>query len=139
MNGTSRAVVRGRLERDAGGFAAELQRLGYTPLSAALQLRLAAHLSRWLAGAGLAVTALPEQAAGEFLTARRAAGYTQYLHMQSLGPLLGYLRGLDAVPPAPAVTPLTPAGDLLAGYHRHPVSARGLAAATSAHCGRPVP
>ncbi len=138
MHRASRVNVTGPLEPYAGGFAAELQRLGYTPLSAALQLRLAAHLSRWLAGAGLAVTALTEQAAGEFLTARRAAGYTQYLHMQSLGPLLGYLRGLDAVPPAPAVTPLTPAGDLLAGYQRHLVSERGLAAGTCANCVRLV-
>src|SRR5260370_32189750 len=142
MHGASGVTVPGPLEPYAGGFAAELQRLGYTRLWAARQLRLAAHLSGWLAGAGLAVTALTEQAAGEFLTARRAAGYTQYLHMQSLGPLLGYLRGLDAVPPAPAVTPLTPAGDLLAGYQRHPVSERGLAAGTCANSvrlGRPVP
>ena len=133
MHRTSRVNVTGPLEPYAAGFAAELQRLGYTPLSAAMQLRLAAHLSRWLAGAGLAVTALTDHAAGEFLTARRAAGYTKYLHVQSLGPLLGYLRGLDAAPPAPAAAPLSPAGDVLAAYQRHLVSERGLAAGTCAY------
>ncbi len=41
--------VIGPLAEHADGFRAELARLGYTPLSAASQLRLAAHLSRWLA------------------------------------------------------------------------------------------
>ena len=36
------------------GFCAELARQGYTRDSAGIQLRLMAHLSRWLAGEGLA-------------------------------------------------------------------------------------
>jgi hypothetical protein len=40
--------VTGPLAEYAGGFRTELARLGYTPLTAAAQLRLMAHLSRWL-------------------------------------------------------------------------------------------
>jgi integrase/recombinase XerD len=46
--------VTGPLAPYAEGFAGELARLGFTALSARDQLRLAMHLSRWLAGAGLA-------------------------------------------------------------------------------------
>ncbi len=41
--------VVGPLEPYAEGLACELARLGFTELSAGGQLRLAAHLSRWLA------------------------------------------------------------------------------------------
>ena len=40
--------VTGPLAEYADGFRAELARLGYTPLTAACQLRLIAHLSRWM-------------------------------------------------------------------------------------------
>lgn len=40
----------GPLAPYARGFAGELARLGFTELSAGGQLRLVAHLSRWLAG-----------------------------------------------------------------------------------------
>ena len=42
----SRPEVTGPLAEYAGGFRAELTRLGYTPLSAACQMRLMAHLTR---------------------------------------------------------------------------------------------
>ncbi len=41
--------VGGPLEPYAAGFVVELARLGYTPLSAANQMRVMAHLSCWLA------------------------------------------------------------------------------------------
>jgi integrase/recombinase XerD len=43
----------GPLAPYASGCVGELARLGFTALSAREQLRLAAHLSRWLAEAGL--------------------------------------------------------------------------------------
>jgi hypothetical protein len=46
------ARVRGPLAPYAEGFRVELERLGYTPLTAATHVRLLAHLSRWLARAG---------------------------------------------------------------------------------------
>jgi integrase/recombinase XerD len=53
MDDASRVRLTGPLEPYAAGYAAELARLGYTPLSALMQLRLAAQLSRYLVSAGL--------------------------------------------------------------------------------------
>ncbi len=53
--GSTPSLVRvvGPLAPFAAGFAAELAGLGYTPLSAANQLRVLAHASRWLRAQGL--------------------------------------------------------------------------------------
>ena len=131
MDSASRVRFTGPLEPYAAGFGAELTRLGYTPLSAVQQLRLAARLSRHLAAAGL--PALTEDAASEFLAARRAAGRAEYVHMQALGPLLGYLRGIGAAPPPSAGGPAGPAGELLAAWERYLAGERGLAAGTRAN------
>ena len=54
----SRPEVTGPLAEYADGFRAELVRLGYTPLSAACQMRLMAHLSRWMTAEGLSTRVL---------------------------------------------------------------------------------
>lgn len=76
------------------GFAEELARLGFTTFSARGQLGLAAHLSRWLAEAGLGAGALTAPVAEAFVSARRVLGYTAYLTPKALRPLLDYLQGL---------------------------------------------
>ena len=48
MGDPSRVRVTGPLAGFAAGFAGELARLGYKPNAAADQLRLMAHLSRWM-------------------------------------------------------------------------------------------
>ncbi len=53
MTSPSWARVRGPLAPYAGGFRVELERLGYTPLTAATHVRLMAHLSWWLAREGV--------------------------------------------------------------------------------------
>ncbi len=53
MGDLSRIRVTGPLEPYVSGFVAELTERGYTPVSAAHQLRLMAHLSRWLAAEGV--------------------------------------------------------------------------------------
>ena len=53
MTSPSWARVDGPLAPYAGGFRVELERLGYTPLTAATHVRLMAHLSRWLAHEGV--------------------------------------------------------------------------------------
>jgi len=101
----SRVRVTGPLEPFAAGVAAELLRQGFTPNSAGLQMGLVAHLSRWLAAEGLSVDALDGAVVERFCAARRAAGYANQRTAKSLGPLLGYLRGLGVVaaesPPSP--------------------------------------
>ncbi len=58
MGGPSRVRVTGPLAEYADGFAAWLAELGYTPMSAANQLRVMARLSRWLVVSGLAPAGL---------------------------------------------------------------------------------
>src|SRR2546421_4073873 len=124
--------VTGPLAEYAGGFRAELARLGYTPLTAASQLRLVAHLSRWLAAEGLDVSALTAAVVERYFAGRRSAGYVNERTAAALGPLLGYLRGLGAAPVAVAESPATAAGQLLARYASYLAAERGLAPATVA-------
>ncbi len=116
----------GPLAPHATGLAGELARLGFTEMSARGQLGLAAHLSRWLAAAGLGTMALTAPVAEEYLAARRAAGYTAYLTPKALAPLLGYLRGLGAAPGMEIAVPATQAGALLERYRRYLLAERGL-------------
>ena len=116
----------GPLAPHATGLAGELARLGFTEMSARGQLGLAAHLSRWLAAAGLGTMALTAPVAEEYLAARRAAGYTAYLTPKALAPLLGYLRELGVAPEAEIAVPATQAEALLERYRRYLLAERGL-------------
>ena len=126
----SRVRVTGPLAVFAEGFAGELARLGYKPNAAADQLRLMAHLSRWMDARGLEPAGLTPGVAEAFLAARRAEGYVLWLSPKALVPLLGYLRRLGVVP-VPAPVPVTPAEALLGRYRRYLVTERGLAATTA--------
>jgi site-specific recombinase XerD len=130
MGDPSRVRVTGPLQEYAPGFAGELARLGYKPNAAADQLRLMAHLSRWMDAERHEAAGLTPPVAEEFLAARRAAGYVMWLSPRALAPLLGYLRRLGAVPEL-APGPATPAGALLDRYQRYLVSERGLASSTA--------
>ena len=116
----------GPLAPHATGLAGELARLGFTEMSGRAQLGLAAHLSRWLAAAGLGTMALTAPVAEEYLAARRAAGYTAYLTPKALAPLLGYLRGMGVAPEAQIAAPATHAEALLERYRRYLLAERGL-------------
>jgi integrase/recombinase XerD len=72
------------------GFAAEVQRLGFTPFSAEHQLRLLAHLSRWMQAGSLEVGQLTPARVDEFLAERRAS-YTPLYSRRALRPLLAWL------------------------------------------------
>src|SRR5712692_10599914 len=70
------------------GFYAELMALGYTPLAAIMQLRLMAHVSRWLESHRRRLHELTPQQADQFLRARKRAGYVGWLTARALVPLL---------------------------------------------------
>src|SRR6266704_2669889 len=116
----------GPLAPYARGLAGELARLGFTEFSARCQLGLAAHLSRWLAAAGLGTAALTTPVAEAYLAARRAAGYTAYLTPKALGPLLGYLRGLGVAPDAAPADPPSGVEELLDRFRRYLLVERGV-------------
>jgi integrase/recombinase XerD len=130
MDVVSRVRVSGPLAEYAAGFAAHLAGAGYTPLSAANQVRLLAHLSRWLEDRGLAPGELTGQRVQEFLAARRAAGYTCRLSERGLAPLLDCLRGLGVVPGPGRPVPVAAVDVLLGRYGGYLARERGLAAST---------
>jgi integrase/recombinase XerD len=130
MDVVSRVQVRGPLSVYAAGFAAYLAGAGYTPLSAANQVRVLAHLSRWMEDRGLDAAELTGPRAEEFLAARRAAGYTGWLSVRGLAPLLECLRGLGAVPAPGRPVPATAVDVLLDRFGGYLAGERGLVAGT---------
>jgi len=130
MGDPSRVRVTGPLAVFTEGFTGELARLGYKPNASADQLRLMAHLSRWMDAGQYEVAGLTPQVAEAFLVARRAAGYVMWLSPKALVPLLDYLRRLGAVP-LPAPVPATPVEALLARYRQYLVTERGLVPETA--------
>jgi site-specific recombinase XerD len=126
----SRIRVTGPLEPYVSGFVAVLVERGYTPASAAHQLRLMAHVSRWLASEGLASDDLSPTRVDEFVAARRGAGYVNYVTPRALAALLEYLRDLGVAPLAGEVS-LSEVEELLGRYRAWLCSERGLASVTA--------
>jgi site-specific recombinase XerD len=124
--------VLGPLASHAAGFKESLADSGYTPLSAAVQLRLMAHVSRWLGAEDLEVRDLNEERVEDFLSARRKAGYTGLRTSEAMVPLLGFLRASGMVP-SRVVVPASSAVEVLhASFSQYLLSERGLAASTAA-------
>lgn len=130
MGDVSRVRVTGPLEPYVSGFVAALVERGYTPVSSAHQLRLMAHVSRWLASERFGPDDLSPARVEEFVAARRAAGYVNYLTPRALVALLAYLRDVGVVPPAVEPT-LSEVQELLGSYRAWLCSERGLAAVTA--------
>ena len=130
MTDMTRVRVRGPLAADVRGFWAELAAQGYTPLSATNQVRVMAHLSRWLERHRLSARECTPPRVAQFLRARRRAGYTAWLSERGLRPLLGYLRRLQIVP-AP-LGPVAPSAldHLLDRYDEYLQHERGLGRST---------
>jgi len=131
MTDPSRVRVTGPLEPFAAGFGAELLRQGYALQPAAQQLRLLAHLSRWLSAEGNDAAALNATAVEAFAISRRAAGYSTHVVAGSLGPLLAYLRGLGVAPAAVVAGPGGPVEVALERYRRYLLIERGLNVVTA--------
>jgi integrase/recombinase XerD len=102
MSVPARVIVVGPLAEHAEGYWAQLTGLGYTPWSATGQLRLMAHLSRWMAGERLEPARLTDEQVDRFVAARRA-GHTHLLSVRGLAPLLGFLRACGVIPAPVAV------------------------------------
>ena len=124
----SRVRIAGALQPFATGFAAELARQGYRSGSQVQQLRLMAHVSRWLGSNDLEVADLPCHAE-QFLQARRDAGYKYLWTSRALRPLLMYLQGRGATRPAPQI-PSGPVDEALARYGQYLIVERGLSERT---------
>ncbi len=124
------ARVVGPLESYASGFAIELSRQGYTPNGATQHLCFIAHLSRWMAAAGLDSSALTPSIIAKYLVDRRAAGYTNYRSPKAFRALLDYLALLGTLP-LPEILTLEPVAALLENWRRYLIGERRLTAATA--------
>jgi integrase/recombinase XerD len=130
MSNPSRVQLSGPLSMFAAGFLEELLERGYRPGTAAKQLQLMAHLSRWMAAHELEKADLRRVEIERFVQERRATGRVQLASIRALVPVLGYLRGLGVVPPASSREAATPAGALLDRYADYLRVRRALAAET---------
>jgi integrase/recombinase XerD len=124
---SGRGHVGGPLAPYAEGFREDLLGQGYSWGSAAHQVHLMAHLSRWLEAQGLGPAALDELLTRQFVTARRADGYVALRSARALGPLLGYLRCLGVVPLSRVPVPQAPAEQLVMRFGEYLARERGLA------------
>ncbi len=137
MQHPSHVRMTGPLAAHQGVIWSDLLSRGYTRLSARNLLRLAAHLSRWLAAGGLSPQGLTHNRIGEFLGHRRACGYTCWLSPRGLEPILLPLRAHNVVPPAePAPRDDSPLARLLREYECYLLQDRGLASLTAGRCVR---
>jgi len=112
----SQIRVLGPLSAFAAGFANELANQGYTRHSARSQMRLMAHLSRWLVDEALGADDLRTAEVERFLRARRAAGYTHLLSIKAMRPVLTYLRDLGMAPTPPPPISSSPVDEVLGRY-----------------------
>ena len=125
-----RVVLSGPLAEYGPGFAAELGRRGFMPLSVEHQLRLLAHLSRWMHTHGLDVGGLTEARVDEFLVERRVT-YTALYSRRALRPLLVFLAELGVLPVEEPAPPM-PTDLAVAGFERYLLTERGLLPKTAA-------
>lgn len=123
--------VSGPLESFAEGFRQSLLDAGYTPLSAVVQLRLMAHVSRWLDSQQVALGDFSSERVEEFLQARRAK-FKALRTLEAMAPMLRFLRARGVVPAPIAAVLGSRSEALLASFHRYLLNERGLATSTSA-------
>jgi site-specific recombinase XerD len=129
MDRYRRGRVRGVLEDHGESFRAKLLAEGYTEGSAAHQVLLMAHFSRWLERRGLTAQRLDRNAVAAFLTARRSEGYVRLLSSRAMAPMVEYLLGVGVMADE-VLEPKDPVQVLLGEFEDYLVTHRGLAAAS---------
>lgn len=123
--------VRGPLEELAGRFDAALVGQGFTAKSRVNQVRLLAHLSRWLGTQAVAPGGLTAGKVEEFLAERRRT-YTGLFSRKALGPVLAWLARQGVIPADAARRPVVIDPPELAAFEEYLLSERRLASTTVA-------
>lgn len=126
----SEAPLVGPLTALSKGFADDLRQQGYAPRTILEQRRLLGDLNDWLQTQQLTAGDLSLRQVDRFLSDRRSAGVARHRTRKALGPVLGYLRGLEIAPPAAEPVVDDPASAILDRYRRFLTTERGLAAVT---------
>lgn len=131
VSAIGRVRIYGPLEGHVEGFEAELARRGFTPASVVNQLRLMAHLSRWLDAESIGVGDLSAQRVEAFTQQRRAT-YTGLFSRKALRPLLGWLAAEGLIPTSAALPPAVVDPPVIARFEEYLRAERRLAAGTVA-------
>jgi integrase/recombinase XerD len=127
---SGRGHVNGRLASYAGGFREELLGSGYTWGSAAKQIHLMAHVSRWLEVERLNPGDLTVAEIERFFQSRRAQGYARLVSPQAAARLLDYLRGYGVVPEQQPFGPASAGDELVERFRGYLLAERRLASAS---------
>lgn len=126
MSGFGQGHVRGLLGPYGEGFRVKLLARGYSWGSAAHQVHLMAHFSRWLEANDLNPTRIDGAVVTAFVAARRSEGYVKLLSDRAMAPIVEHLRELGVVSPE-ASRPATPTEVLVEDFVRYLLLERGLA------------
>jgi site-specific recombinase XerD len=123
--------VSGPLAELADGYARELARLGYAPVSVRLQLKVFAGLSEWLQTQGTAAANLRSSDLNRFLEDRRTAGHSRYASSKAVRPILDYLQRLEVVAKQIEDKAADQVEEMLGRFWRYLTVERALATATA--------
>jgi len=124
----SKVLMVGPLVPFADDFTLMLKASGYAPLTIVNELRLMAHLSRWMQARDLTVAELSSELLQDYEASVRASGRTFMSSNGSLVPLRHFL-GIALPSPDPIPVPVT--AELLASFGQHLLNERGLAQSTT--------
>lgn len=122
---------RGELARYEQDFRAALQDDGYAERVVGGQLRVLADLDSWLEANGLALAQMDAARVEDYLAFRRGQGHRLYRSTRGLAPLLTFLRGRSALPPAGNGVDSRPFATTLAAFRRYLLEERRLRTATA--------
>jgi integrase/recombinase XerD len=126
--GQVRGVVDGPLAPYEVALRAQLARAGYAESSVRDVVRAMARLSGWLERTGRAAADLTPLVLEEFLGLRRERCTSELVARRGLGPVLRFLRGVEAAPDPGKADGLGPVAVLLGRYRAWLVGERWLAA-----------
>jgi integrase/recombinase XerD len=130
VTSSGRGHVDGPLAPYADGFRNELLGSGYTSGSAAKQIHLMAHVSRWLELECLEPSDLTVAAVERFFQSRRAEGYAHLISPLAACRLLGYLRACELVPNQEPPVPASGVDELMERFQGYLLGERRLASAS---------
>lgn len=128
MQGMPTIRITGPLKSHLPGFAAELARLGFTTGSAEHQLRLLAHLSRWLDDSRPGPGPWTSADIASFVAVRRDQGRRLYRSVDGAGVLVDYLSSCGLIADVPVS--LTPAQQVVDDWRDYLCRDRGLASSS---------
>ena len=127
MTRSGRGHVNGPLASYAEGFREELLGSGYTWGSAAKQMHLMAHVSRWLEAERLEPGDLTVAGVERFFQSRRAQGYARLVSPLAAARLLGYLRDCGIVSDQQAPDPASAGDEFVERFQGYLLGERRLA------------